>query len=451
VHNPTARLTSATFGLGALLAATAIPAQVPSDVRLEPFASGLSGAVGLKAPPDGSGRLFVVEQAGTVRIVESDGVLRAAAFIDISSRVACCGERGLLDLAFHPGFATNGRFFLHYSAGSVRPPGTASGDTVVAEFRVSADPNRAEPEPVATVLTVAQDFSNHNGGQMEFGPDGYLYLGLGDGGSANDPCNRAQTLNPELIVTGNGCRSAPSVALLGKILRIDVHAATPAGANNLCAAAADGSANYAVPPDNPFFGQSGRCGEVLAWGLRNPWRFSFDRASGDMWIGDVGQNQWEEIDLLPAGTTAGVNLGWNCFEGSSTFQTSRTCARIDHQPPVLEYSHAENGRCSVTGGYRYRGPVQSLVGRYVYGDFCSGEIWLAQFDGGSWTAEVFDRIAGFSLRSFGEDAHGDVYVVTPDTVLRFAGDSETLFADGFESPPAPAASSPREVSTKPAQ
>jgi len=450
VHNPTARLTSAAFGLGALLATTAIPAQVPSDIRLEPFASGLSGAVGLKAPPDGSGRLFVVEQAGSVRIVESDGALRTLPFIDISSRVACCGERGLLDLAFHPEFATNGRFFLHYSAGGVLPPGTGVGDTVVAEFAIDPlDPDRAVPDPVAIVLTAAQDFSNHNGGQMEFGPDGYLYLGLGDGGSANDPCNRAQTLDPAVIVTGNDCRSDRSVALLGKILRIDIDGATPAGANNLCAAAPDGSANYAVPPENPFFGQSGRCGEVLIRGLRNPWRFSFDRATGDLWIGDVGQNVWEEIDLLPWPLTGGQNLGWRPCEGQfAQGSTTNPCPLQGSTLPVLDYRH-QTDRCSVTGGYRYRGPVTGLVGRYLFGDWCTGEIWAARLNGSDWVADALATVDTSSLRSFGEDAAGNVYAVTGSALLRFEG--EAIFADGFESTPAPAASSPREVSTKPAQ
>jgi len=407
-------------------------AGVSTEIVLESFADGLTGALGLKPAPDGSGRLFAVEQAGRIRILDAEGNLAAQPLIDISNRVACCGERGLLDIAFHPEFAVNGRFFLHYSAGNVRPPDTAPGDTVVAEFRISDDPNRAEPEPIRTLLTVAQDFGNHNGGQMEFGPDGYLYLALGDGGRANDPCNRAQTLDPDNIDTGGDCKASPSAALLGKILRLDVDAKTAPGTNNLCGAADDGSANYAIPTENPFFDQADRCGEVLMYGLRNPWRFSFDRDTGDLWIGDVGQDVWEEIDLLPAPLIGGENLGWKPCEGRfARGSTSFPCPLDGAVEPVLEYRHP-GGRCSVTGGFRYRGPVSGLRGGYLFGDFCSGEIWLARPGTAGWTESLLEDIADFSLRAFGEDAVGNVYVVTGNSILRFDGPAEVVFEDGFE-------------------
>ena len=295
-----------------LLMATHSVAQIPADVTLEavPGISGLSAPLGLNHAGDGSGRLFIVEQGGTVRVVAGDGALLDGAFAALGDRVTDGGERGLLDIAFHPQFATNGRFYLHYSAGSDRPAGTAAGDTIVAEFVDNDDPAAPVTAPERIILTVAQDFSNHNGGQMRFGPEGYLYLGLGDGGSGNDPCNRAQTLDPNNITTGGSCGADTSVALLGKMLRLDVDNTTPSGDNNLCAADGDGSANYAIPAANPFAGQENRCGEVLLYGLRNPWRWSFDRLTQDLWIGDVGQNTWEEVDLLEGTLVSGEDLGW---------------------------------------------------------------------------------------------------------------------------------------------
>lgn len=425
--------------LALVVVSGALGAQVPADVTLEPVpgTSGLETPLGLKHAVDGSGRLFVVEQGGTIRVI--DGVLLDTPFVDISDRVESGGERGLLDIAFHPDFSTNGLFYLHYSAGPQRPPGTDAGDTIVAEFAVTADPNVADSEPGRIVLTVAQDFANHNGGQMRFGPDdGYLYLGLGDGGSGGDPCNRAQTLDPaELLEPKEG--SCPEVAaalddsraLLGKMLRIDVDNPTAAGDNtNLCGVGSGNPAEYSVPSDNPFADQPDRCGEVLFYGLRNPWRWSFDRATGDIWIGDVGQNQWEEIDLLEVPLGGGQNFGWNCFEASSTFSTSGSCPPASAVFPVLEYAH-DNGRCSVTGGYRYRGPVTSLAGRYIFGDFCSGEIWFGDDDSGDWQKTLTGFNVG-NIRSFGEDADGNVHVIAGSQLYRFEGG--LIFADGFESP-----------------
>ncbi|MDT8408327.1 MAG: PQQ-dependent sugar dehydrogenase [Wenzhouxiangellaceae bacterium] len=416
------------------LLSTHAAAEIPADVSLEtvPGVSGLSTPLGIKHAADGSGRLFIVEQGGTIRVIGGDGTLLATPFVNLGSLVTSGAERGLLDIAFHPLFVSNGLFYLHYSAGANRPAGTASGDTIVAEFVDNGDPGLPNTSPERVMLSVAQDFSNHNGGQMRFGPDGYLYIGLGDGGSGNDPCNRARTLDPADIITGNGCRSNPSVALLGKMLRIDVDQTTPVGENNLCAAAGDGSAEYSIPTENPFSGRADRCGEVLLYGLRNPWRWSFDRATADLWIGDVGQNTWEEIDRLAWPLAGADDLGWSVCEASwLRGSTSTPCNLADSVLPVLEYQR-NNGNCSVTGGYRYRGPVTSLQGRYVYGDFCSGNVWFARQDGGVWQTELFQSIG--SIRSFGEDEQGKLFVLSDSTLLRFAGETtDLIFADGFES------------------
>jgi len=415
-------------------------AQGPSDVELQavPGISGLNAPLGLKHASDGSGRIFIVEQGGRVWVIDSAGNLPGEPFIDISSSVTCCGERGLLDIAFHPEYSSagadgEGLFYLHFSSDGSAIAGTDIGDTVVAEFSVSGDPDIANVEPERIILTVTQDFSNHNGGQMRFGPDGYLYLGLGDGGRGGDPCNRAQTLDPALIETSGDCKNDPSVALLGKMLRIDVDSSTQADQNtNLCGVGAGNAAEYSIPAENPFADQTDRCGEVLLYGLRNPWRWSFDRHTGDIWIGDVGQNQWEEIDLVPApaqGTfDVAENLGWNCFEGSSTFSSGNDCPPPYPVMPVIEYAR-DDGNCSVTGGYRYRGFIRSLQGRYVYGDYCSGRIWFADDESGPWQSEQFE--SGLSwLRSFGEDEAGNLYAIAGSQLYRFIG--EEIFLDGFE-------------------
>ncbi|MEM1080270.1 MAG: PQQ-dependent sugar dehydrogenase, partial [Pseudomonadota bacterium] len=331
--------------LTGLLVAGVATAQIPSDVTLDPLpgVSGLSGALSLKTAGDGSNRLFIVQQNGVVRIVDSDGTLLPTPFLSIGNLTTAGGERGLLDIEFHPEYAVNGIFYLHYSAGTSRPAGTDLGDTILAQFSVTGNPNVANNSPDQIILTVNQDFTNHNGGGMNFGPDGYLYLGLGDGGSGNDPCNRSQTLDPASIQTGGSCKDDQTVALLGKKLRLDVDATTPAGSNNLCGAAANGSANYAIPDTNPFVGQSNRCGEVFLYGIRNPWRSSFDRLTGDLWIGDVGQNNHEEINLLEWPLTPGEDLGWRLCEGTTVTGASTTPCGVpggtlpNSVIPVIEY------------------------------------------------------------------------------------------------------------------
>lgn len=419
-------------GLSAFLLILSLPAmaQIPPDAELvEVYSPGDfagSSLLSLVSPNDGTGRMFAVHQSGLIEVIDNGTVL-ATPFIDLSGQISSGSERGLLGLAFHPDHASNGLFYVNYT--------DTSGDTVVSEFEVSGNPDIADDTSERILLNIEQDFSNHNGGNIVFGPDAYLYIGMGDGGSGGDPCNRAQTLDPANIDTSGTCGSDESVALLGKMLRIDVDDTTPAGANNLCGDAGDGSAEYAIPNDNPFSGQADRCGEVFLYGLRNPWRWSFDRQTGDLWIGDVGQGQWEEVNLLESPVTGGDNMGWNCFEGSSMFSGGPGCPPPSHVLPVMEYAHS-SGRLSVTGGFRYRGPIPSLQGFYIFGDYGSGEIWFASEDTpGNWTFELFDTVPGFSLYSFAEDAAGRVYALRSNgTVLEITGDfPELIFADGFES------------------
>lgn len=307
-----------------------------------------------------------------------------APFLDIRSLVGCCGERGLLGLAFHPRYSENGLFFVDYT--------DTAGDTVIARYRVSGgDPNAADPSTGVTLLTIAQPFANHNGGQLAFGPDGYLYVGMGDGGSGNDPM----------------CNGQRDESLLGKILRLDVNAN------------ASSPPFYGIPPDNPFAAPGGARDEIWAKGLRNPWRFSFDRSTGDLFIGDVGQGAREEIDFQAAGTPGGWNYGWKVMEGTlcGGGGTSGCPAGVPvcNSPvltlPILEYSHS-GGDCSVTGGYVYRGrQFRELVGTYLYGDYCTGKIWGATSSAGSWSSRLFIRRAS-NLTTFGEDASGELYLGT---------------------------------------
>jgi len=310
---------------------------------------------------DGSGRLFVIEKVGRIRIIQ-DGQLLPKPFLDITDRVGSQGnEQGLLGLAFHPQYSQNGRFFVNYTG--------KNGDTVIARYQVSGDPNAADQGSEVKLLGVDQPYANHNGGVLAFGPDGYLYAGLGDGGSQGDPQGNAQNTD----------------RLLGKILRLDVNSGD----------------TYSIPPDNPFGN------EVWAYGLRNPWRLSFDKGTGDLYIGDVGQNTWEEIDYLPAGSPGGTNFGWDQREGAHDFEGS---ASPDFTEPVAEYSHPEGG-CSVTGGYVYRGAMPEWNGIYLYGDYCTGLIWGLIHTGSDWQKQqLFD--VDFTITSFGQDQAGEIYLVS---------------------------------------
>ncbi|MBE0408865.1 MAG: PQQ-dependent sugar dehydrogenase [Anaerolineales bacterium] len=336
-----------------------------------PVVEGLAMPIGLANAGDGSGRLFVLEQAGLIRIVQ-DGALLAEPFLNISDRASCCGERGLLGLAFHPNYQENGYFYVNYT--------DRSNDTVIARFTVSDNPNLALAESEKELLKIPQPYNNHNGGVVEFGPDGFLYLGIGDGGSGGDPHGYAQSLD----------------TLLGKILRLDL----------------DGGDPYAVPDDNPFASSQDERGlpEIWAYGLRNPWRFSFDRLTGDLYIGDVGQNAWEEVNYLPVGSLGGANFGWNYFEGNHAYRGSPP-PELELVFPVAEYDNPGLG-CSVTGGVVYRGrALPAWYGVYLFGDYCSGRVWgLVQNPEGDWHQELlFENVA--RITSFGEDEDGEVYIV----------------------------------------
>lgn len=337
------------------------------DYLWQEFDRTLQSPIFLTNAGDGSGRIFVLEKAGRI-LVYVDGVRQETPFLDIVSLVRSAeSERGLLGLAFHPNYAENGLFFVNYT--------DLNGHTVIARYQVSADGNVADPNSAVVLLNINQPYPNHNGGMVAFGPDGYLYIGMGDGGAAGDPQGNAQNPN----------------TLLGKILRIDVDAA-------------DGT--YSIPDGNA----PGALPEVWALGLRNPWRFSFDRATGDLLIGDVGQGSWEEIDILPNGILGGVNLGWDYYEGSHAYEgTAPDSASLIS--PVIEYSHG-GGNCSVSGGYTYRGEqLSGFRGVYLYGDYCSGIVWgaLPGSDGSWQTAQLFTLNARIS--SFGEDEAGELYLL----------------------------------------
>lgn len=331
----------------------------PSGYVWRQVITGLQRPVDLRA--DGSGRLFVVEKAGRIRIIQ-DGQLLQNPFLDITDRVGSRGnEQGLLGLVFHPQYAQNGRFFVNYT--------DKNGNTVIARFQVSSDPNVADTNSEVKLLGVDQPFQNHNGGSLAFGPDGYLYAGLGDGGSAGDPF-------------GNGQNTK---TLLGKILRLDVDHGDP----------------YSIPADNPFGN------EIWDYGFRNPWRISFDKSANDLYIGDVGQNTWEEIDFLPAGSSGGLNFGWNKFEGNHPYSGNASDAGLIF--PVAEYSHQEGG-CSVTGGYVYRGSMPEWNGVYLYGDYCTGYIWGLIKADNVWQSQLlFDVDA--NITSFGQDEAGEIYLL----------------------------------------
>ncbi len=376
--------------LGALLPALATPAAAQDGLALtlEPVVSGLFRPLGITHAGDGSGRLFIAEQGGRIRIWKG-GQLQATPFLDLTSLVTCCSERGLLALAFHPDYAANGYFYVGYT--------DLGGDTVIARYSVSANnPNVADPASALRILEVAQPAANHNNDHLAFGPDGYLYLGMGDGGG------------------GSSARGQDLTSLLGKVLRID-----PDGDDF----PADPNRNYAIPPGNPFVGVAGARDEIWAYGLRNPWRFSFDRLLGDLWLGDVGQATLEEIDHQAAASAGGENYGWAIMEGTSCFDPPTNCNDGSLTLPVLEYDHGFG--CSVTGGYRYRGDREpGLRGVYLYGDFCAGTIWgtVPRCDGVWESRELLD--SGLGISSFGEDESGEVYVADLDNnngrVLRLA-------------------------------
>jgi glucose/arabinose dehydrogenase len=361
-------------------------AQAAPDITLTVLQGGLPTPLGVVNAGDGTDRIFIVQQQGSIRIHTGTQLLPTA-FLDIRTLLppACagtppsCGESGLLGLAFHPDYESNGYFYVYYT--------DINGDEVIARYSVSSNPNIANPGSATILLRIQDPFANHNGGQIQFGADGYLYIGTGDGGAGGDPGNRAQNLQE----------------LLGKILRIDVDAtgAVPCGQAS--------PAPYGIPADNPFTNVPGACGEIWAYGVRNPWRFSFDRFNHDLYIGDVGETRYEEIDYQPGTSTGGENYGWRRMEGFHCFNPDTGCNDGSLKLPILEYGRSLG--CSVTGGYVYRGSLYpQLFGVYLYADYCSGTIWGATRDNaGNWT----NRQVGSSqfVSSFGEDEAGELYVV----------------------------------------
>jgi len=350
-----------------------------SSIQLTPVVSGLNRPLYVTNAGDGSNRLFVLEQSGNIWVIE-EGEQLEQPFLNVSDLISPSAigsgysEQGLLGIAFHPDYENNGFFFINYT--------DQSGDTVVARYSVSlSNPNIADANSAETIFQISQPFGNHNGGHMEFGPDGYLYISLGDGGSANDPLGAGQ--NPQL--------------LLGSILRLDI----------------DGDLPYSIPEDNPFVGDDAGADEVWAYGLRNVWRFSFDADTGDMYLADVGQNQWEEVNFQPADSTGGENYGWNVWEATHSFAGGTA---EGHVLPFAEYNHSVG--CSVTGGYVYRGDaIPELEAVYLFSDYCSGRVWASYRDDSmQWNTNEFLQ-TGMQVSSFGTDEANELYLIDYSGVL----------------------------------
>ena len=357
----------------ALLLSSIAGAQI---LDIVPFASGFSSPVEITHA--GDTRLFVVQQSGAIRILNANGTINPANFLTLTTAtIATGGERGLLGLAFHPNYATNGFFFVNYTR-------AGDGATVIARYSVSTtDPNVADPTSAVVLMTIAQPFANHNGGTIKFGPDGYLYIGMGDGGSGGDPGNRAQNINENL----------------GKMLRIDVDNGSP----------------YGIPADNPYVGVAGN-DEIWAIGLRNPWKFSFNETNGDLWIADVGQNLVEEINVVSA-DTPGLNYGWRCYEGNSVFIDCGTTGAT-YTFPLATYPHS-GGACSITGGYSYTGTLYpNLNNKYLFADFCINRLGILDETSGEITySQTFSGSNNFT--TFGKDIAGEMYVAgTSGTVYK---------------------------------
>ncbi|MDH4269521.1 MAG: PQQ-dependent sugar dehydrogenase [Dehalococcoidia bacterium] len=361
--------------LVSLLACDSEPTPPAGSIQVERVFPDLSfqEMTNLVQPDDTSGLIFITGQRGVIYAFSANNPQQADIFLDITDRVNRGGnEEGLLGLAFDPDYQENGYFYVYYSAADPRR-------SVLSRFSLDQeDTDVPDPQSEVIIMEVEQPFGNHNGGQLAFGPDGYLYIGLGDGGSAGDPQGNGQNLG----------------TLLGSILRIDVSGLS-------------GPGDYEIPADNPFVDTAGARAEIWAFGLRNPWRFSFDSETGLLWVGDVGQGSWEEIDII----AKGANYGWNIMEGLHCYSPASGCDQSGLTLPIAEYDHSQ-GRCSITGGYVYRGDeIPSLQGYYLYGDYCSGDIWALAYDGSVLTENTLLTRSGLSITSFGEDLAGKLYIL----------------------------------------
>lgn len=340
----------------------------------------------IQHPNDGTNRLFIVSQVGKIYVIKNEpNTNTKKVFLDISEKVLYGGEQGLLGLAFHPDFKNNGLFFVDYTTNNPRR-------TIISRFKVSSnDPDKADKNSEVILMEINQPYANHNGGQIAFGPDGYLYISLGDGGSAGDPQNNAQNFR----------------SLLGKILRIDINKTS----NNL---------NYSIPPDNPFKGNTnGLKEEIYAWGLRNVWRFSFDKLTNRLWAADVGQNLWEEIDLIEKGK----NYGWRIMEGFHCYNPATGCNTTNLTMPIWEYGHNQQGGYSITGGYVYRGTkAKEIYGKYIYGDYVTGNIWALEFDGKKVNNTLLFQ-TNHNISTFGIDKDNELYFANYVTgrIYKFIG------------------------------
>jgi glucose/arabinose dehydrogenase len=389
---PVASSTSVGGASSAAASSAAVTTAAAFTLTLTPFKSGFASPVFMTSAHDGSGRLFVAEQGGRVKVISRDGTVLPTPLLDLSARVSKGTEQGLLGLAFHPNFRTNGKFYVDFT--------NLAGDTVINEYRLSPPSSNRVTLPGRRILTIDQPYVNHNGGDIAFGPDGFLYIGMGDGGSAGDPGNRAQSRN----------------TLLGKILRINVNGHTA-------------TRGYLIPSSNPFVGRAGR-DEIWSYGLRNPWRFSIDPATGALWIGDVGQNRFEEVDRSLRGIYKvggrGRNYGWRVLEGRHCFIPATGCSRVGKTMPLIEYAHdnpnTTDDNCAVTGGYVYRGNAYPLLrGQYVYGDFCSGRIWTISAGASPLVRPTLRLDTSLAISSFALSGGNELYVLSLDGGIYRAG------------------------------